>query len=49
MNSKEEYGKLKKMNDGINKDIDNLCENKQNIIIYHKETYKEKTNWNNKS
>jgi hypothetical protein len=39
-NSKEEYQKLKKINDEINKDIKKLSDIKDNIIIYHKETYK---------
>jgi len=40
-NSKEEYEKLKRINEEINKDINKLIDIKDNIIIYHKETYKE--------
>ena len=40
-NSKEEYEKLKKISEEINKDINKLTDIKDNIIIYHKETYKE--------
>ena len=40
-NSKEEYEKLKKINEEINEDINKLIDIRDNIIIYHKETYKE--------
>jgi hypothetical protein len=38
---KEEYEKLKKINEEINEDINKLIDIKNNIILYHKETYKE--------
>ena len=43
-NSNDEYQNLKKIKDGINKDIDQLKDIKDNIILYHKETYKSKIN-----
>ena len=43
-NSNDEYQNLKKIKEGINKDIDQLKYIKDNIILYHKETYKSKIN-----
>jgi len=40
-NPNEEYYKLTKKNEEINNDINKLKEIKDNLIIYHKDTYQE--------
>jgi hypothetical protein len=40
-NPEEEYNQLKKKNDDINKDINDLKYIKDNIIIYYKDTYQD--------
>ena len=41
-NSNDEYYRLKKINKKINQDINKLIDFKNNIMIYHRETYKDK-------
>ena len=43
-NPNDEYYRLKEINKKINEEIDKLIEFKNNIMIYHRETYKDKIN-----